>query len=108
MIGAMERYAPGFSSDIIAAQLLVPPDIEKIVSLPQGHIFHGELSPDQLFFKRPISHYADYRTPIDGLYICGASTHPGGGVSGIPGYNAAREILRDLGKRSGMGFAAAS
>jgi phytoene dehydrogenase-like protein len=106
VIDAVERYAPGFSSDIIAEQLLVPPDIERIVSLPQGHIFHGELSSDQLFWKRPVAHYADYRTPLHGLYICGASTHPGGGVSGIPGYNAAREILRDLGKRSRMGYAA--
>ncbi|HWK44745.1 MAG TPA: NAD(P)/FAD-dependent oxidoreductase [Stellaceae bacterium] len=108
VLNAIEQYAPGFSSDIIASQLLVPEDIQRIVNLPQGHIFHGELSADQLFFKRPISRYADYRTPIDGLYLCGASTHPGGGVSGIPGYNSAREILRDLGKRSGMGFAATS
>ena len=106
VLDAVERYAPGFSDDIIAEQLLVPEDIERIVSLPQGHIFQGELSPDQLFFKRPAAHYADYRTPLQGLYLCGASAHPGGGVSGIPGYNAAREILRDLGKRSHMGFAA--
>lgn len=91
----IERFAPGFSNDVIEAQLLVAPDIERIVNLPQGHIFHGELAPDQLFFQRPVSGYADYRTPIRGLYICGSSTHPGGGVSGIPGYNAAREILRD-------------
>ena len=107
VLDAVERYAPGFSDDIIAEQLLVPEDIERIVGLPQGHIFHGELSSDQLFFKRPAAHYADYRTPLQGLYVCGASTHPGGGVSGIPGYNAAREILRDLGKRSHMGYAAA-
>jgi phytoene dehydrogenase-like protein len=75
--------------------LLVAPDIEANVGLPMGHIFHGELSPDQLFFQRPISGYADYRTPIKGLYVCGSSMHPGGGVSGIPGHNAAREILRD-------------
>ncbi len=106
VIDALERHAPGFSSDIIAEQLLIPEDIERIVGLPQGHIFHGELSSDQLFFKRPVAHYADYRTPLHGLYVCGASTHPGGGVSGIPGYNAAREILRDLGKRSRMGYAA--
>ena len=107
VLDAVERYAPGFSDDIIAEQLLVPEDIERIVGLPQGHIFHGELSSDQLFFKRPAAHYADYRTPLQGLYVCGASTHPGGGVSGIPGYNAAREILRDIGKRSHMGYAAA-
>lgn len=95
VFGAIERYAPGFREDVIEAQLLLPPDIERIVHLPQGHIFHGELSSDQLFFQRPISGYADYRTPIRGLYICGSSMHPGGGVSGIPGHNAAREILKD-------------
>jgi phytoene dehydrogenase-like protein len=105
VLNTMDRFAPGFSSDIIASQLLLPEDIERIVNLPQGHIFQGELSLDQLFFSRPVSHYADYRTPIHGLYICGASMHPGGGVSGIPGYNAAREVLRDAGKRTRMGFA---
>ncbi|WP_181706366.1 phytoene desaturase family protein [Chthonobacter rhizosphaerae] len=92
----IEQFAPGFSNDVIEAQLLVAPDIERIVGLPQGHIFHGELSTDQLFFQRPVSGYADYRTPIAGLYICGSSMHPGGGVSGIPGHNAAREILKDF------------
>ncbi|MCB4770378.1 NAD(P)/FAD-dependent oxidoreductase [Ancylobacter sp. Lp-2] len=92
----IEDYAPGFRDDVIEAQLLVAPDIEHIVNLPQGHIFHGELSTDQLFFQRPVSGYADYRTPLKGLYICGSSMHPGGGVSGIPGYNAAREIMRDI------------
>jgi phytoene dehydrogenase-like protein len=92
----IEEYAPGFSNDVIEAQLLVAPDIENIVSLPQGHIFHGELSTDQLFFQRPVSGYADYRTPVKGLYICGSSMHPGGGVSGIPGFNAAREVMRDI------------
>ena len=91
----IEAFAPGFSDDVIEAQLLLAPDIEANVGLPLGHIFQGELSPDQLFFQRPISGYADYRTPIEGLYICGSSMHPGGGVSGIPGHNAAREILID-------------
>ncbi len=101
VLDTIERFAPGFRNDIIASQLLIPPDIERIAGLPQGHIFHGELSPDQLFFQRPTAGYADYRTPIKQLYICGASVHPGGGVSGIPGHNAAREILKDLGKRIG-------
>ncbi len=95
----IEEYAPGFSTDVIEAQLLLAPDIERIVALPQGHIFHGELSTDQLFFQRPVSGYADYRTPLKGLYVCGSSMHPGGGVSGIPGYNAAREILKDTKRR---------
>jgi phytoene dehydrogenase-like protein len=95
----IEAFAPGFSDDVIKAQLLLAPDIEANVGLPMGHIFQGELSLDQLFFQRPISGYADYRTPIEGLYICGSSTHPGGGVSGIPGHNAAREILIDQGMK---------
>ena len=99
MFDTIEKFAPGFSDDVIEAQLLIAPDLERIVNLPQGHIFHGELSPDQLFFQRPVSGYADYRTPIKGLYVCGSSMHPGGGVSGIPGHNAAREILKDMGAR---------
>ncbi|MEO1199549.1 MAG: NAD(P)/FAD-dependent oxidoreductase [Pseudomonadota bacterium] len=105
VLDTMDAFAPGFSDDIIEAQMLLPEDIERIVNLPQGHIFQGELSTDQLFNFRPVPHWADYRTPIGGLYLCGASVHPGGGVSGIPGYNAAREILRDLGKKSNMRFA---
>jgi phytoene dehydrogenase-like protein len=105
VLDTLDRFAPGFSSDIIGGQFLIAQDIENIVHLPQGHIFQGELSADQLFFKRPIPHHADYRTPIHGLYLCGASTHPGGGVSGINGYNAAREILADRGTKSGMGYA---
>jgi len=74
----------------------MPPDLERIYALPQGHIFHGELSIDQLFFLRPIPGFGDYRTPIRGLYLCGSGTHPGGGVYGVPGHNAAREVLRDV------------
>jgi phytoene dehydrogenase-like protein len=95
----MDEYAPGFSSGIVGMQVLAPPDIERIIGSPHGHIFHGELSAEQLFFKRPAPHYADYRSPIAGLYQCGSSAHPGGGVSGIPGHNASREILKDLGRR---------
>jgi len=95
VFNTMDELAPGFSDSVIDAQVLLPPDIEHIINSPHGHIFHGELSLEQLFFQRPAPHYADYRSPIRGLYQCGASTHPGGGVSGIPGHNAAREILRD-------------
>ena len=91
----IDELAPGFSDGVISEQLLLPPDIERIINSPQGHIFHGELSLEQLFFQRPAPHYADYRSPLRGLYQCGSSTHPGGGVSGIPGHNAAREILKD-------------
>lgn len=99
VMATMDRFAPGFSGDVIAMDVLTPDEIERRVNLPSGHIFHGELAPDQLFFKRPAPHYSDYRSPIRGLYQCGSSTHPGGGVSGIPGHNAAREILKDQGKR---------
>jgi phytoene dehydrogenase-like protein len=95
VLGVLDEVAPGFSTQIVGVETLVPPDLETIVGLPQGHIFHGELSADQLFWMRPVPHWADYRTPIVGLYQCASSTHPGGGVSGIPGHNAAREILRD-------------
>jgi phytoene dehydrogenase-like protein len=94
VLDALEEFAPGFRKEIIAMQVLVAPDIERMIGSPQGHIFHGELSVDQLFFKRPAPHFADYRTPIRGLYLCGSSTHPGGGVSGLPGHNSAREILK--------------
>lgn len=95
----IDRFAPGFSDGVIAEQVLIAPDLENMINLPQGHIFHGELTLDQLFFKRPAPHYSDYRGPLKGLYMCGASCHPGGGVAGIAGHNAAREILRDMGKR---------
>jgi phytoene dehydrogenase-like protein len=104
-LDVVERFAPGFRDDIIAKQFLVPEDIEQIVNLPSGHIFQGELSFDQLFFQRPVPHWADYRTPVSGLYLCGASTHPGGGVSGINGYNAAREVLKDAKRKSTMTYA---
>jgi phytoene dehydrogenase-like protein len=94
-LAVLEEMAPGFSDQIIDIETLVAPDLEAIVGLPQGHIFHGELTADQLFWQRPAPHWSDYRTPVTGLYQCGSSCHPGGGVSGIPGHNAAREILRD-------------
>lgn len=93
------RYAPGFDTEILHAQILTPPDIEKMFAMAGGHVHHGEMSLDQVFFRRPIAQYANYRTPIAGLYMCGAACHPGGGVTGVPGHNAAREILRDLSKK---------
>ncbi len=95
VFATIDEVAPGFSDGIIDSQVLLPPDIERITGSPHGHIFHGELALEQLFFQRPAPHYADYRSPIRGLYQCGSSTHPGGGVSGIPGHNAARRILQD-------------
>jgi len=91
----VDDYAPNFRRSVIARQVLAPRDIEQRFGLTGGNIFQGAMTPDQLFFRRPLPRYADYRTPIRGLYLCGAATHPGGGVMGACGYNAAREILRD-------------
>jgi phytoene dehydrogenase-like protein len=88
------EYAPNFSRSVLARQVLTPPDIERVFGLTGGNIFQGAMTPGQLFALRPVPGYASYRTPIAGLYLCGAAAHPGGGVMGAPGYNAAREILR--------------
>ncbi len=90
----IEEYAPGFKSSVLHRQVLSPLDLEETFGLTGGNIFHGEMSVDQLFFLRPVPGWARYCTPIDNLYLCGAGTHPGGGVMGAPGYNAAREFLR--------------
>ena len=96
MIATVNGFAPNFKASVIARQSHSPLDLERKFGLVGGDIFHGALSLDQLFSARPVLGYGDYRTPIKGLYQCGAGTHPGGGVTGIPGHNAAREILRDL------------
>jgi phytoene dehydrogenase-like protein len=98
VMSTMDEMAPGFTDRIIDMQALTPVDIERILNIPFGHILHGEITLDQLFFMRPVPRYADYRTPIAGLYQCGSSCHPGGGVTGVPGHNAAREILKDHGR----------
>ena len=95
MIATVSKFAPNFTNSVIARQIHSPLDLERKFGLIGGDIFHGALSLDQLFSARPVLGYGDYRTPIKGLYQCGAGTHPGGGVTGIPGHNAAREILRD-------------
>jgi phytoene dehydrogenase-like protein len=95
MIETVDRFAPGFRSSIIARQILSPLDLERQFGLLGGDIFHGALTLDQLFFARPMIGYADYRGPLGGLYHCGSGAHPGGGVSGAPGHNAARAILSD-------------
>jgi phytoene dehydrogenase-like protein len=84
---------PGIRDIILHKQVLTPLDIERDFGLSEGNIFQGELSLEQLFFNRPVPGYARYRTPIRGLYLCGSAAHPGGGVMGTPGLNAAREIL---------------
>jgi len=96
MIATVDRYAPGFKNSVLGRQVLSPLDLERTFGLVDGDIMHGVLSLDQLFSARPVLGHADYRSPIPGLYMCGSGTHPGGGVSGAPGHNAAREILRDF------------
>ena len=95
VIQAYDDAAPGFRESIVARQVLGPYDMETEWGLIGGNIFHGELSADQLFHMRPVPGYADYRTPIAGLYQCSSATHGGGGVSGIPAYNCVREIRKD-------------
>jgi phytoene dehydrogenase-like protein len=93
------EYAPNLPGAIIARQVLTPLDLERTYGLTEGNIFHGDLRLEQLFFMRPVSGWSQYRTPIDGLYLCGAGAHPGGGVTGAPGHNAAHQVLRDWKKR---------
>jgi len=95
-IDALAEYAPNIRNIILHRQVISPLDLEQEYGLTGGNIFHGELSPDQLFFMRPVAGWAQYRTPVIGLYLCGSGAHPGGGVMGAPGLNAAREILRDF------------
>jgi phytoene dehydrogenase-like protein len=99
MIAAVDAYAPNFKRAVIARQILTPLDLERDFGLVGGDIFHGRLELGQMFSARPMLGHADYRGPLAGLYMCGSGTHPGGGVTGAPGHNAAREILRDVGKR---------
>jgi phytoene dehydrogenase-like protein len=95
MIETVDRMAPGFKASVLGRQVLSPLDLERTFGLTGGDIMHGNLSLDQLFSARPVLGHGDYRAPIAGLYMCGAGTHPGGGVTGAPGHNAAREILKD-------------
>ena len=99
-----DAVAPGFAESVIARQVLGPYDMEQGWNLIGGNIFHGELSADQLFHMRPAPGYANYRTPIAGLYQCSSATHAGGGVTGIPAYNCVREIRRDRGRRRGRSW----
>jgi phytoene dehydrogenase-like protein len=95
VVKKLGEYAPNVPNVIIARQVLTPLDLERTYGLTEGNIFHGDLRLEQLFFMRPVSGWSQYRTPIDGLYLCGAGTHPGGGVTGAPGHNAAHQVLRD-------------
>ncbi len=95
MIDTVDRYAPGFRSSVVGRQVLSPLDLERVFGLTGGDIFHGAMTLDQIFSARPMLGYADYRGPVAGLYHCGAGAHPGGGVTGAPGHNAARAMIHD-------------
>jgi len=96
VVEALSAYAPNLAGTILHRQVLTPLDLEQTYGLSEGHIYHGELTLDQILFMRPAPGWAHYRTPIQNLYLCGAGTHPGGGVNGAPGYHAAREILKNV------------
>ena len=107
MIATVERWAPGFAASVLGRQIKSPLDLERDFGLLGGDIFHGALSLNQLFSARPMLGQADYRGVLPGLYLCGAGTHPGGGVTGAPGHNAAQAIMRDLRRAPASGRAAA-
>ena len=96
VINLIEAYAPGFRNSILHRQVLTPLDLEQTYGLTGGHLYHAEIALDQIFFMRPVPGWARYRTPIDHLYLCGSGAHPGGGITGLPGYYAAKEVLKDL------------
>lgn len=96
VVATVTSHAANFADSIMARQIHSPLDLEEKFGLIDGDIFHGQMGLDQLFSARPVVGYADYRMPVEGLYLCGAGAHPGGGVTGLPGRNAAREILRDM------------
>jgi phytoene dehydrogenase-like protein len=96
MIETVDAYAPNFARSVLGYEALSPLDLERRIGLVGGDIFHGALGLDQMFSARPLLGQGNYRGAFKGLYLCGSGTHPGGGVTGLPGRNAAREILRDL------------
>ena len=95
VVRTLSEYAPNVEFAVLHRHVMTPLDLEETFGLTEGNMYHGEITLDQLFFMRPVPGYARYRSPVEGLYVCGAGTHPGGGVTGVPGYNAAREIVRD-------------
>jgi len=103
IIDTVDQWAPGFKAKVLARSILSPLDLERTFGLSGGDIMHGAMSLDQLWAARPFLGQGDYRGALKALYLCGAGTHPGGGVTGAPGHNAAREILADFGKRMGRG-----
>jgi phytoene dehydrogenase-like protein len=96
VVARISQFAPNVAGAVVARQVLTPLDLERTYGLTEGNIFHGDIRFDQLFHMRPVPGWARYRTPVGGLYLCGAGAHPGGGVTGAPGYNAAHQVLADL------------
>jgi phytoene dehydrogenase-like protein len=96
VISTLTKYATNTRDIVIDSHLITPPDLEREYGLTEGSIYHGQMAMDQLVCMRPVAGFGRYRTPVENLYLCGAGTHPGGGVTGAPGFNAAREILKDL------------
>jgi phytoene dehydrogenase-like protein len=94
VLEVISEYAPNMRDIVLERQVLSPLDLERRFGISGGNIFHGEMALDQMFVLRPVAGYARYRTPVRGLYLCGSGAHPGGGVMGAPGFNAAREILK--------------
>ena len=99
VVETISRSSDNVATSIRAMQVVTPLDLERTYGLTEGNIFHGDLNVEQLFFMRPLPAWSRYRTPIDGLYLCGAGTHPGGGVTGAPGYVSSRAVLKDLKRR---------
>jgi phytoene dehydrogenase-like protein len=98
VVAEIARYAPNLPGAVLHRHVYTPEDFETVFGLPGGNIYHGAMTPDQLFSFRPAAGWADYRTPVRNLYLCGSGTHPGGGVWGAPGWNAAHQVLRDIGR----------
>ena len=94
--GLIGQFAPNVAASVIARRVYTPVDLEETFGITEGNIFHGDISLEQMFFMRPLPRWAHYRTPVANLWLCGAGTHPGGGVTGAPGHNAAHAILREL------------
>ena len=99
VIETLGEYMPDIEGSVEQIEVLAPPDLERRFGLLGGNIMQGEMTPDQSFFLRPILGYADYTTPIEGLFMCGSGTHPGGGVMGVPGHNCARVVGRAARRR---------
>lgn len=96
ILAQLAAFVPAVKQSLVASRLYTPVDLESVFGVTEGNIFHGDLRLDQLFFMRPVPGYARYATPVRALYLCGAGTHPGGGVTGAPGFNSAHRILADL------------